>query len=218
MDCAPAVKVPWVSGQTLQRDVLSGTRWPNTFCRNGHSNSIFTCCYQGITEVRLADGLKCVMIDVFIPQPHDENHIDTENVNDYGATLGKSTGFLVFMWSFLEAWKKNPKTNETDKFLSYRMYPVVSMNGRILLDRAVVIGGYKFPKKVGLRCPAFNTILKNVFVCLHRCLHICIVLKLDVTKSWCHWRELDELDDLRFQPVACIRRRECHIFLLAAEH
>lgn len=72
------------------------------------------------------------------------------------------------------------------------MYPVVSMNGRILLDREAVIGGYKFPKKVGLRCPTLNLFLKNVFACLHRCLHICIVLKLDVTKSWC----VQKLSDL----------------------
>lgn len=31
-----------------------------------------------------------------------------------------------------------------------RMYPVVSMNGRVFLDRDVTIGGYKFPKNVGL--------------------------------------------------------------------
>lgn len=54
--------------------------------------------------MRLVDGLKCVMIDVCIPQPHDENHIDTENVNhyDYSTTLGENAGFLVFMWLFLE--------------------------------------------------------------------------------------------------------------------
>lgn len=56
--------------------------------------------------MRLLDGLKCVMIDVCIPQPHGENHIDTENVNhyDYITTLGKNTGFLVFMWLFLEPY------------------------------------------------------------------------------------------------------------------
>lgn len=43
---------------------------------------------------------------------------------------------------------------------------MVTLNGRVLLDQAAVIGGYKFPKKVGLRCPTFNLFLKNIFVCL----------------------------------------------------
>lgn len=40
-----------------------------------------------------------------------------------------------------------------ERVLFYRMYPVVSMNGRVFLDRDVTIGGYKFPKNVGLRPP-----------------------------------------------------------------
>lgn len=40
-----------------------------------------------------------------------------------------------------------------DEMLFYRIYPVVSMNGRVFLDRDVTIGGYKFPKNVGLPFP-----------------------------------------------------------------
>lgn len=41
--------------------------------------------------------------------------------------------------------------------LLHRMYPVVSMNGRVFLDRDVTIGGYKFPKNVGLHFPGLDS-------------------------------------------------------------
>lgn len=39
---------------------------------------------------------------------------------------------------------------QTKNNLPCRMYPVVSINARIIAEKNVSIGGYEFPKKVGL--------------------------------------------------------------------
>lgn len=62
------------------------------------------------------------------------------------------------------------RKNLTDKMLLYRMYPVVSMNGRVFLDRDVTIGGYKFPKNVGLRFPALYFFLFSLKFLMASCI------------------------------------------------
>lgn len=53
--------------------------------------------------------------------------------------------------------KKEPQPNQMF-FLFPRMYPVVPINARIIAEKDVVIGGYQFPKKVGVLFFSFLTI------------------------------------------------------------
>lgn len=65
--------------------------------------------------------------------------------------------YLLLHQSATSCSGTHKKKNLTDKMLLYRMYPVVSMNGRVFLDRDVTIGGYKFPKNVGLHFPGLDS-------------------------------------------------------------
>lgn len=158
MDSAPAGQEPWTSGQTLWRVKFPDTGRQDTFCRWSHSHSIFACCHQGVPEVRRIEGvgLCCIRIkkksSASTTCSYSQNLTSSEKIPNPNSWLDdKGTSTVLF--SLQNFSRVVMLCLPADKMLFYRMYPVVSMNGRVFLDRDVTIGGYKFPKNVGLPFP-----------------------------------------------------------------